>query len=103
MTKSLLLLPGLALLALSSCKKTYTCECSTDFTYRSSSSGSLFTATYPGETTQYSEKMREKQAKAACAHEAPTIEKNFSNFITDNGKFPLKSGEKITTSCSIKL
>ncbi len=101
MTKHLLL-AGLVMLLLSSCKKIYTCECTTNYTYKSSS-GSLFTVAYPGETMEYSEKMKEKQAKAACAHEVPTIESDFTKFITDNGRVPMESGEKVVTDCSIKL
>ena len=50
---------ALCLTGLSSCKKSYTCSCKTTL------SASGYSASYDSKE-QYSEKMKEKQAKAAC-------------------------------------
>jgi hypothetical protein len=57
--KAMVLAAGLCLVGLSSCKKTYTCSCKTTL------SASGYSASYDSKE-QYSEKMKEKQATAAC-------------------------------------
>lgn len=45
--------------------------------------------------------MKEKKAKAACQHEQTAIQTNFTNGITESGKYPLVSGESIVSTCAI--
>jgi hypothetical protein len=83
---------------LSSCKKIYTCECNTTVTLYSNTDKQFYTSVLPASKTPYSEKMREKQAMAACQHEQIATETNFTNAMTDNGRYPLGAGESISTS-----
>ena len=99
--KNKFLLLFITLCVFSACRKKYTCECYTTYTYLSQSNG-FFTLVIPGSKTAYNEKMREKIAKSACQHEQTAIQTNFKNAITDEGRDPLKSGESISTSCDIK-
>ncbi len=87
---------------LTSCKKSYTCSCSTSWTYKSSS-GNYNTQTFAGDKSAYGSKLTKKQAKNACEHERVATETNFTNVITDNGYYPLVAGESVNTSCSILL
>lgn len=88
-------LMGAAVLALLlvSCKKLYTCNCST-VSNTPSSSGSLITNT---KSVQYNEKMTRSQAKAACEHEQASIKSTEESFF-------LNSGYTVTanTSCVIQ-
>lgn len=86
----------------SSCNKTYTCECNTTIVYYSNSSQKFFTIIVAGNNVPYNEKMTEKKAKAACAHEEVATRTNVSNYETYNGSYVLKNGESITTSCGLK-
>lgn len=97
---NLLLLLCPLLLSISSCKKTYTCNCSTSYTYKSSNGG-YSNIIIPANGASYSEKMTEKKAKVACQHEQTAIQTNFTNGITGNGQSSLVSGESIVTSCAI--
>jgi hypothetical protein len=45
--------------------------------------------------------MKQKQAYAACKHEQTAIQTNFTNGITESGKFPLVTGESIVSNCVI--
>ncbi len=85
-----------------SCKKSYTCSCSTNWTYKTSS-GAYNTETFAGDKSAYSSKLTKNQAKNACNHERVATETNFTNGITGNGSYPLLAGESIYTSCSIIL
>ena len=102
MKKSLLILLAGLLFSLFSCKKTYTCNCNTSYTYKGSS-GSYFTIIIPANKTPYSQKMNLKKANSACKHEQFAIQTNFTSAITDNGKYPLTTGESIVASCAITL
>jgi hypothetical protein len=97
-----ILLPALFALAFSACKKTYTCDCSTVYTYKSQS-GDFITLTIPGDKSPYSQKMTKKQAIEACNHEQESTQSDFTNGITNSGQKPLGSGESIQTNCSIIL
>src|SRR5258708_23735621 len=65
--KAMVLAAGLCLTGLSSCKKTYTCSCKTTL------SATGYSASYDSKE-QYSEKMKEKQAKAACDNSSSILE-----------------------------
>ena len=93
----------IAISCLVSCKKTYTCECYTTFTYqqRGAITGQNYTQIIPGNKEAYTQKMTEKQAKAACSHEAKAVETDFANNVSNNGTFPLANGSP-TTSCGLK-
>jgi hypothetical protein len=89
-----------SILYLTACKKTYTCECNTTYTFRNNGGG-LHTITVPGNSEPYSEKMKEKQAKTACEHEEVAIQTDFSNAVTNNSG-QMQPGESIKTSCGLK-
>ena len=97
--KLILLLFGVLLF---SCKKSYTCDCKSTWVIKSSN-GNFYTYIFPGEAAPYNEKLTKKQAKAACAHQQVTTESDLNNNITDNGKYPLESGESIKTECNLIL
>jgi len=99
MKKKLLLLSGF--LYLTSCKKIYTCECNTTYT-RLQNDKTFVTEIFPGSANPYSEKMKKQQAESACKHEEVATQTNFKNAVTSGGFYPLKSGESISTSCSLK-
>jgi hypothetical protein len=97
---NLLLLLCPLLLSITSCKKTYTCTCNTDYTFKNTN-GSYTSVVIPANGPAYTEKMKEKKAKAACQHEQTAIQTNFTNGITESGKYPLVTGESIVTKCAI--
>ena len=99
MKKPLSLFLLLALLA--SCKKNYTCSCTTVLIGKSSN-GSYITNTQPGTDKEYSQKLTKKQAESACSYEQNAIQTSFNRAYTDNGYAPLKSGESINTTCNLK-
>jgi hypothetical protein len=98
-----ILLPALFALAFSSCKKSYTCDCSTVYTYKSHNTGDFVTLTIPGDKNAYGQKMTKNQAVEACKHEQESTQSDFTNGITGSGQTPLEPGESIQTNCSIIL
>jgi phage-related tail protein len=94
MKKIVLLIAAIASLGFASCKKAYTCECTTTIT-----SGS-FSDSYLSSAKEYSKKMSKKQAQSACDHEAESIQSTANNSITDNGNDPAFA--VATTACSLK-
>ncbi|MBL7933767.1 MAG: hypothetical protein JNL60_17825 [Bacteroidia bacterium] len=89
-------------LSLCSCKKNYTCECNTTVTYYSSPDSRFYTIVIPGNKNRYSEKMSIKNAKSACEHEQVAVQTNFTNWLTNNGRYTLRAGESVQTSCGLK-
>ena len=84
MKNSHLFLISIVVIAIISCKKTYTCDCETNTVISFMGSGdSIYTKS---KTVPYSEKMTENQAKSACDHEAAAIKTTEENFI--NSLFP---------------
>ncbi|MCD6017547.1 MAG: hypothetical protein K0S53_668 [Bacteroidetes bacterium] len=79
--------------SLPSCKKQYTCECTTMY----SISGQSSTET-TGDT--YSEKMKEKQADAACDETEAKLSKASKDHAADVEYF---SGETTTATTTCKL
>jgi hypothetical protein len=90
------------LISLSSCKKNYTCSCTTYLTYKTNS-GNFNTQSFPGDKAEYKEKFTKKQAKSACEHMATAVQTNIKNSFTDNGRYFLQAGESIETKCDIIL
>ena len=90
------MLIGCALvMSVTSCKKTYTCECETTSNYAGGSPD-----VNKSTVKEYSAKMSEKQAQAACDHEAETIKSTFVNSFTENGT--LSNTANVTTECELK-
>ena len=73
----------LVFLSLVSCKKSYTCDCTTVTT----AVDPKYPSVIRNESTSmpYSEKMTEKQAKATCDHQAESIKSTYNNSFTGNG------------------
>jgi hypothetical protein len=99
MKASLFLLP--LLFFFGACKKKYTCECNTTYTFLTNNN-TFYTIVIPGNKSPYSVKMSEKQALAACEHEQTATQTNFTNAVTDDGNHPFQKGESVSTSCGIK-
>ncbi len=84
---------------LSSCKKTYVCDCVTTFSYPGS-------ANYPSTTYEstsgiaYTKQMTKRKATAACEHEGKNINSTYTNIKTNNGQTSLV-GTSITTECKL--
>lgn len=95
-----LFIPVALVLSLASCKKAYTCSCSTVYTYDDGAGYS--TETWADDDKVYSAKMSKKAATAACDAEKASLEKSFNNAITDNGQYTLGAGESIVSSCTLK-
>lgn len=89
-----LLVAALVLIGFSSCKKAYSCECTTTLNYVGTTPD-----TYGSKTTTYSEKMTKKQAQSACDHEAVTIKSNFNDVITQAGATGFVTP---STACTLK-
>jgi hypothetical protein len=91
----------LFVLILCSCKKNYTCNCTTELKFKTNS-GSYDTRYFPAKKEPYSSKMSKKQAESSCEHQRTAIETNFTSAYTDAGQFPLLPGESIRTNCLIE-
>jgi hypothetical protein len=75
--------------SLSSCKKTYTCECKSTITFPGSlTGGDSEDIKADAKKVSYSQKMSEKQAKATCEHEQETLKSTIHNTTTENGTQP---------------
>jgi hypothetical protein len=85
-------------LAMTSCKKQYTCECVTTDTY--TENGITLVEKYNANSKAYGAKMTEKQAKAACDAEAPAIQSNYYSLLAT---FSITlNNETIITDCKLK-
>lgn len=93
-----ILLAAVSMLAIASvsCKKTYSCDCTTTTTVSIPGFGSIPVVTKSNEA--YSAKMTKKQAQAACDHEAITIESMEKDVIAKD-----TSGLDITASTKCKI
>jgi len=96
--KKIMIMAVFASLTAASCKKSYTCNCTT--TDRDSSGSTVQTYTYKNSSTVYSEKMSKKQAEAACKHEEQAVHSTYSNWFSNNGSSP-DPKYTTTTSCQI--
>ncbi len=94
------LIVTLSLLAFFSCKKKYTCDCSTlvKMSYNSSTN---YSGTFQADKKQYSEKMTKKQAEVACEHQRTAIETDFKNGYQGTDTYRIISGDVVITTCSI--
>ena len=109
MKPSIFILLFFAALALGSCKKNYTCDCELINTYKGVAPDSSYTRRYKNSSTPYDKKMTEKQAKAACDHEAESILSNYQNAsAVFYAQLPSNLGIKpspydnYTASCTLK-
>lgn len=72
-----------------SCKKTYTCECTTNTSVTVANVPApynKFTLTSKSESKAYSAKMTEKRAQSACDHEAQTIQSTEEDALKKNAQ-----------------
>lgn len=88
MKKIVLLSFAIAAISLASCKKSYSCSCTTKAT------GQGFNEEVTS-SNSYSEKMKEKQAKAACANSQTAVKATADKAY--NG-----TGASVTTTCEVK-
>lgn len=81
-----------------SCKKEYTCSCSTTMV-----GGSVFNGQgyFVSKSEPMDSKMTEKQAKAVCAHEAEAIDETYKNIFTGNGT-QSSQGWYTKTNCTLQ-
>ncbi|MGZ3930545.1 MAG: hypothetical protein ACXVPQ_08320 [Bacteroidia bacterium] len=91
-----IILTVLLVTALVSCKKNYTCSCTTTIIYPNNSQD-----VYQSGTDPYSKKMTEAQAQAACDKQGRDLDKMYLNAFTDNGQYS-SGGYSAKTSCSIR-
>ena len=90
----------LAGLALASCKKEYSCDCTSTVTF--TDNGFSYTQYFKNESTPYSQKLSEKQAESVCDHEEETIASTLRNNITANGTQPFPPEIQLTVGCNLK-
>jgi hypothetical protein len=88
MKKIIILSMACGVLSLASCKKTYSCSCTT----KATGSGTTEEVTT---SNSYSEKMKEKQAKSACASSQTAVKAAADKAY--NG-----TGLSVSTSCEVK-
>jgi len=100
MKKKSVLPLALVLFSLVSCRKQYTCNCTLTFT--TNDNGTQYTSVYKNTATTYDEKMKEKQAKAACDHEATAMQSTFTGLFTNNGTMQQDPNISYNTVCTIK-
>lgn len=77
-----------------SCKKKYTCECTTTSNY------AAITETNKSMANTYNSKMTKKQAQSACDHEAQSIKSTFENSFSENGT--ASTTVTVVTTCELK-
>lgn len=78
-----------------SCKKPYTCTCTTTTTYSGGSPD-----INKSHVKEYSEKMTQKQAESACDHEEQAIKSTFDASFTENGSQPAFG--QVSTTCELQ-
>jgi hypothetical protein len=96
MKKITLLAAVIVVASFTSCKKAYTCSCSTVFTYSTGSPD-----TYKDDAKAYSKKMNKKTAQAACDEKKAAIDADYKNALTNNGTDP-NPGVTTATTCDLK-
>jgi hypothetical protein len=100
MKKKSVLIIALALCGLASCRKQYVCNCSLTFT--TYDNGKQYTSVYKNTASTYNEKMKEKQARAACDHEAAAMQSTFTGLFTNNGTMQQDPNISYNTVCTLK-
>ena len=100
MKNSHLFLISIVVIAIISCKKTYTCDCETDTVISFMGSGdSIYSKS---KTVPYSEKMTAAQAKSACDHEASSIKTTEENAIKNQIPPGLGISTQVSTTCDLE-
>lgn len=100
MKNKFLYIIAVSTLFFASCKKSYTCDCTSVTTFSAALTGSTpFVINSKSTSVAYSEKMSEKQAKSACDHEAISIKSSEDAYIVDQGAGGLVT---VVTTCAIK-
>ncbi len=89
----------LLIFANTSCKKRYSCRCSSTLTFPQPNRSSI-QGVYQPKTTPISEKMTKKQAKEVCDHEGKSINQTYMNLATNNGTQP--AGFSSSTVCKLE-
>ncbi len=109
MKKTTILFLFLAGLIISSCKKSYTCDCVLTNNHTGTAPDSTYTRNYKNASTAYDSKMTEKQAKAACDHEAESIISNYNSanaaFYAQVSSLPLPKAnpnDHYSATCTLK-
>ncbi len=100
MKNSHLFLISIVVLAIISCKKTYTCDCETDTVI--SFMGPRDSIYTKSKTVPYSEKMTAAQAQSACDHEAASIKTTEENAIKSQIPPGLGIFTQVSTTCDLK-
>lgn len=90
------LMVGAALLSGCKKRKEYTCSCVTTVFYGFSQ------YSYRSTAEKMDKKLTEKQARSVCSHEAASIDKTYSNFLTGNGNFQNNTGFTQETACNLQ-
>jgi len=98
MKRNSLFVCGVLMFLLISCKKEHTCDCIT--THVDNASGAI-TKEIKSTSKVYSEKMTEKQAKAACNHEAEAVNSSYENYWSNNGAV-VDPSFSTSTNCQLK-
>jgi hypothetical protein len=88
---------AVAAIGFTSCKKEYTCSCTTTVNFGSGVPQSI----YKDNAAAYNKKMNEKTAKAACDEKQKALDASWKNGLTDNGTDP-NPGVTASTSCDLK-
>jgi len=96
MKKLTILAVAVLAFAATSCKKAYTCSCTTTFNYSGFSPD-----TYKDDSEEYSKKMTKKTAEAACDNKADSFDNSYKNALTDNGT-DTNPGVTAKTECELK-
>ncbi|MES2679907.1 MAG: hypothetical protein V4635_08490 [Bacteroidota bacterium] len=88
-----------------SCKKSYTCECTTNTVVTVPAfpgyPGGTFTLPSQTESKAYSEKMTKSQAKSACEHEKETLEATAKDAFAKN-QFLKSFKYSLSTTCFVQ-
>lgn len=91
--RKIILITAIISLGSVSCKKTYTCECTTSSNYAGAIENNKSGA------TKYDSKMTKKQAQSACDHEAQSIKSTFENSFSENRT--AATSATVVTSCEL--
>ena len=92
--RKIILIVAVFSLGIVSCKKTYTCECTTSSNYAG------ITENNKSSASNYSTKMTKKQAQSACEHEAQSVKSTFENSFSENGT--ATTSATVVTNCELK-
>ena len=100
MKKITLLAAVIAVASFASCKKAYTCACTTTVTSPNYLGTGTTTNVYNDDAAAYGKKMNKKTAQSACDAEKASMEQTFKNAETSNGQYTSTSVS--TVDCTLK-